>query len=265
MVKKDIKVTVYDNYFTGTKENHIHGVKYVRGHTSEILSLKNKEPFSHIFHFGEYSRVEQSFDDIDIVFEYNLGSIYQILKFAKLNNAKLIYSGSSTKFGDSGETIYQSPYALTKKINTEIIKTYSEWFNLEYAIAYFYNVYGKREISSGKYATLIAKYAHLHRNGHEKLPVVLPGTQKRNFTDIRDIISGLELIGDKGTGDGFGIGAREAYSIVDIVRLFNKEPEYLPERKGNRLTAPVLTELTEELGWKQQFFLEDYIKDIITN
>ena len=264
LIKSEIPVTVIDNYFTGSEDNHIDGATYIKSDTSNILDLKLDESFSHIFHFGEYSRVEQSFEDIDIVFKYNHNSIYPVLKFAKNKNAKFIYSGSSTKFGDSGENAYGSPYAFTKMINVEIIKTYAEWFDLDYAIAYFYNVYGEREISEGKYATLIAIYKKLYENNVEEFPVVLPGSQERNFTDVRDIVSALELIAVNGHGDGYGIGASESYKVIELVEMFGKKPEYLEERKGNRKIAPVLTELTKGLGWKQQFYLQDYINKIIS-
>ena len=48
-----------------------------------------------------------------------------------------------------------------KEINikyTELVENYGNWFNIPYAITYFYNVYGQREISSGQYATLIALF-----------------------------------------------------------------------------------------------------------
>ena len=141
------KCEVYsiDNYSSGSTDNHIDGVNYFRANTTEIAEIISFNP-SHIFHLGEYSRVEASFKDIDTVFESNMNSIYSILKFVKKTNAKLIYSGSSTKYGDNGLNKNTNPYAWTKSTNTELIKNYASWFNIDYAISYFYNVYGGREI-----------------------------------------------------------------------------------------------------------------------
>ena len=261
LVKNSVDVTSYDNYFTGSENNHIEGATYLKGETSNINEINFKKQFSHIYHLGEYSRVEQSFEDIDKVFEFNHQSIYQVLKFTKSQGAKLIYSGSSTKFGDNGDSVFESPYAFTKKANTDLIMAYAGWFSLDYAITYFYNVYGKREISDGNYATLIAKFTKLFKDGHSELPVVLPGNQSRNFTDIRDIVSALEMIGVSGSGDGYGIGAEESYTI--LVNMFGKKPLFLPARKGNRMSAPVKTEKTKSLGWKQNFRLKDYIDRIL--
>jgi UDP-glucose 4-epimerase len=68
--------------------------------------------------------VEQSFKDIEIVYEYNTRSMLSVLEFARSNNSKIIYSGSSTKFSDLDVGFAQSPYSFTKAMNTELIKNY---------------------------------------------------------------------------------------------------------------------------------------------
>ena len=62
------KITVIDNYFTGSEDNHIEDIKYINSHTKNINNLNLEFDFDYIFHFGEYSRVEQSFEDIFMVF-----------------------------------------------------------------------------------------------------------------------------------------------------------------------------------------------------
>lgn len=258
---KDSKNKVYslDNYFTGSKDNHIPGVTYIEGHTAQIGQLIDFVP-DYIYHLGEYSRVEQSFEDIEKVWQFNKDGIFAVLQFCRKTGAKLIYAGSSTKFGDGGLGRSQSPYAWTKATNTELVENYGTWFNVPYAITYFYNVYGNREISTGKYATLIALFKEKILNG-EPLSVVSPGAQKRNFTHVEDIISGLILVGENGYGDEFGIGSPEAFSILDIAKMFGGEIQMLPERKGNRMTADVVTEKTEALGWQPTRTIQDYIND----
>ena len=249
-----------DNYFTGTENNHIKGVTYIRGNTSEIDNLISFKP-SLIYHLGEYSRVEQSFDDIEKVWRFNKDGIFAVLEFCRKTGAKIIYAGSSTKFGDGGLGRDQSPYAWTKASNTELVINYGKWFNISYAITYFYNVYGPREISKGKYATLIALFKELKKT-NMPLGVVSPGTQKRNFTHVDDIINGLILVGEKGIGDDYGIGNDESYSIIEIANLFGGEIIMLPVRKGNRLSAEVMTEKTIELGWKPRKSIKKYIKNL---
>lgn len=254
------RVISVDNYFTGSTKNHVDDVEYIHASASDIDDHVDGADI--VYHLGEYSRVEQSFDDIEKVWDFNKNGIFAVLQFCKKHNAKLIYAGSSTKYADDGDGPHQSPYAWTKSSNTDLVQAYAKWFNIDYAITYFYNVYGKREIATGKYATLIAKFTQKMQFG-EPLTIVKPGTQLRNFTHIDDIVEGLVLVGEQGHGDGYGIGNPKAYSIIDVAGMFEPTAiDTLPERPGNRMTASVMTEKTESLGWQPKRELKDYIKQL---
>ena len=259
---KNTMVYSLDNYFTGKIENHTDGVHYIKGETLLIDDLINFKP-DIIFHLGEYSRVEQSFEDIEMVWKFNTQGTFAVLEFVRKTGAKLIYAGSSTKFGDNGAGSNASPYAWTKSSNTQLVKNYGAWFNIDFAITYFYNVYGKNEISEGKYATLIALFTRKHKN-NEALPVVSPGTQERNFTYIDDIVNGLILVGENGKGDGYGIGSKETYTVLEIAKMFKGKIEMLPERNGNRMTADLVSKKTEALGWEAKHNIKEYITQIIS-
>jgi UDP-glucose 4-epimerase len=255
---KSNQVYSLDNYSTGSAQNHIDGVTYIKGETKDIASLVTFSP-DLIYHLGEYSRVEQSFSDIEKVWEYNKLGTFSVLEFCRQHACKVVYAGSSTKFGDGGLGRSQSPYGWTKASNTELVENYGEWFGVPFAIVYFYNAYGKREIRSGKYATLIAIFAEKMKKG-EPLTVVSPGEQKRNFTHVDDIVSGLILVGDHGYGDEFGIGSPESFSILEIAELFGGQIQMLPERRGNRMVADVITDKTQGLGWKPVHSIKQYIE-----
>jgi len=268
LVKDGNIVYSLDNYFTGNKKNHIEGVNYIKGNTKDIFKLIDFTP-DIIYHLGEYSRVEQSFDDMRIVYEYNKIGTFEVLEFVRRTGAKLIYAGSSTKFGDGGIARNTSPYAWTKASNTELVINYGNWYGINYAITYFYNVYGPREIESGKYATLIALFKQKMKN-NEPLTIVSPGTQKRNFTHVDDIVDGLILVGKDGYGDEFGIGSDEAFSIVEVAQMFlglsykeaikEKKIVMLPPRRGNRMSAEVIIDKTKSLGWSAKKKLIDWIE-----
>ena len=273
LLKLGNEVVSLDNYFTGSEKNYIDGVKYIKGDTKDIFKIVDFTP-DIVYHLGEYSRVEQSFEDMRIVYEYNKIGTFEVLEFVRKTGAKLIYAGSSTKFGDGGIARNTSPYAWTKASNTELVINYGNWYGINYAITYFYNVYGHREISTGKYATLIALFREKMKRG-EPLTIVKPGTQKRNFTHIDDIVDGLILVGKNGYGDEFGIGSDEAYSIIEVAEMFLDMPineaikkekvVMLPERRGNRMNAEVITDKTKSLGWKPKRKLKDWIEVLREN
>ena len=263
LVEDKHEVYSLDNYSTGKLENHVNGVTYIEGDTINIHELINFVP-KIVYHLGEYSRVESSFEDFNVVWKSNKEGTFSVLKFCRDKKIKIVYAGSSTKFGDGGLGRSASPYAWTKSSNTELVKNFNKWFNMDYSIVYFYNVYGSREISKGRYATLIALFIEQYRN-NEPLTVVSPGTQLRNFTHIDDIIKGLVLVGDSGFGDNYGIGSAKSYSVLDIANMFNSEIKMLPERMGNRMNAEIVCDKTKKLGWSEEMSVEDYIRKAIKN
>lgn len=253
------RVISLDNYSTGSPANHVEGVEYRTGHTKDI-SIHVTETPDIIFHLGEYARTEKSFEDIEIVWDENKVGTLAVLEFWRRSGAKLVYAGSSTKYADEGAGKDQSPYAWSKATNTELVKNYGAWFGLPYAITYFYNVYGPREMA-GSFGTLIRIFTELYRNG-QPLTVVSPGTQMRNFTHVADIVEGLILVAENGEGDEFGIGSPDAYSVREVALLFGGEIIMMPERKGNRMTSAVLADRTRALGWKPTHTLPEYINEI---
>lgn len=250
------RVISLDTYFTGSRENHVDGVDYREGHTKDIESLV-PETLDLVYHLGEYSRVEKSLTEPSLVWDLNKLGTCAVLEFCRTRNTKIVYAGSSTKFGDGGLGRDQSPYAWAKATNTELVRNYGAWYGLPYAITYFYNVYGPGE-RAGSYGTVIEIFRQ-KRLGGLTLSVTSPGTQKRNFTHVDDIVDGLLLVGAKGLGDDFGIGDEQAYSILEVAQMFGGDIEMMPEVAGNRMGSNIDTSKTRLLGWKCKRGLSDYI------
>ena len=127
-------------------------------------------------------------------------------------------------------------------------------------IAYFYNVYGHGE-RAGSYGTVIEIFKQKHLSG-EPLTITSPGTQKRNFTHVDDIVNGLILVGADGTGDDFGIGDEHAYSILEVAQMFGGEIIMKPATQGNRMVSDIDTSKTHSLGWTPKKKLADYIAEV---
>ncbi len=253
------RVVSLDNYSTGLKENHIDGAEYIDGHTKDIEELLDFVP-DFIFHLGEYARTSESFNEVDVVWDYNVRGTFSVLEYCRKNKVRLIYAGSSTKFGDGGEGRNQSPYAWTKAHNTELVVHYGEWFGLDYVITYFYNVFGPRE-RTGKHGTLIEIYKDLYRQG-KPLGVVAPGDQKRNFTHVADIVNGLIKVSEVGSGDNYALGHEKKYTITEVADMFGVDVEILPERKGDRKESALdLSKTKKDLNWSAVRDLREYIED----
>ncbi len=257
------KVISLDNYFTGSKENHIEGAEYIEGHTKNIEELVSEVP-DVIYHLGEYSRVRQSLDEPEKVWDFNMKGTLSVLEFWRKTKAKLLYAGSSTKFTgpreDGVEGRDLAPYTWAKAANTDLVSNYARWYGLPFVTTYFYNVYGQRELAD-EHGTLIGIFRDKFIKG-EPLTVASPGTQKRCFTHVKDTVSGIILALEKGEGDGYGIGADDCHSLLDVAKMFSNNIEMLPQTKSTRSTNKVDVQKIKELGWEQKHKLEDYINEI---
>ena len=257
------KVISLDNYFNGSKENHITGAEYREGHTKDINKLVPETP-DIIFHLGEYARVTPSFDDIEKVYDMNVVGTFAVVEFCRRKGVnKLVYAASSTKFANDGDERNANPYSFSKAMNVDLINNYGLWYKLPYAICYFYNAFGPREKGVGKTATLIAKFEQQYLN-NEPLTVVKPGTQKRNFTYVGDLAKGIILTGEKGNGDGYTLGNTKEYSIIEIAQAFGGPISYMDGYPGRTESGEAPNKAREELGWNTTIDVLDYIKDFIS-
>lgn len=258
------RVISLDNYFNGSEDNHIAGAEYVRGETKDVETLCPAVP-DIIFHLGEYSRVLTSFEDIPLVWRLNVAGTFAVLEYCRKNGVRLVYAGSSTKFGefdDVSDGENQTPYAYFKSSNTQLVNNYGTWFGVDYAITYFYNVYGGREVFEGKYATLIGIFKENRRKGLP-LTVTAPGTQRRAFTHVDDTVEGLLLVGEQGRGDGYCIGTEKTYSIMDIARMWGGDVVMAPAKKGDRNMSKIHLEKMDSLGWSAKKDVADYIAESV--
>jgi UDP-glucose 4-epimerase len=251
------RVISLDNYSNGSENNHVAGAEYRRGHTKDIDRLVPETP-ALVFHLGEYARINASFDEPATVYDFNVAGTFGVAEFCRTRGVgKLVYAASSTKFAVEGDGRHQSPYAFTKATNIDLLIDYGRWYHLSYAICYFYNAFGPREVGEGKYATLIAKYEELTRR-HQPLPVHSPGTQRRAFTYVKDLARGIALVGEQGSGDGYALRADNSYTILQIAEAFGGPIELV---EGNPGRADVENDPTKarEIGWRPTVDVMDYI------
>ena len=263
----DARVVSIDNYFTGTQDHHVDDPRalYITASTVDVAKAWASAGLpapSAVYHLGEYSRIVQSFEDIDLTWEYNLHGTKEVVRFAHAHRARLLYAGSSSKFGNDGQDENLSPYAWTKAKNVEYIRNFATWYGLDYVITYFYNVYGPGQIRHGRYATVIGIFESQYQRG-EPLTVVSPGTQTRDFTHIDDIIEGIVICAERGSGDGYLLGTGQERPIVEVARLFGPQVAMVPARRGERVRGQADTARARALGWAPRRSLDGYVAEFV--
>ena len=259
-----------DNYSSGGKKNHIKSprVKYINADTKDISKVLSpyKKDINSIFHFGEFSRIYQSFLKMKDCIDSNTIGSHEVFNFCLSNKIKIIYSATSASIGNDGNDKNLSPYAFTKAKNLELLENLKKWFNFKFEIVYFYNVYGPGQIKTGSMSTVIGIFEDQFR---KKIPltVVRPGSQSRRFTHINDTIEACYYAWKKNECKHYSISNRKSYTIIEVAKLFDTKIKLLPPRKGERyasaLTSLNLSNKVNKLFGKID--LKNYIVNIVKN
>jgi len=265
--KTKFMIISIDNYSTGSVNNHIHhkNIKYIKSENINISKiLKNcKKKIKVIFHFGEFSRIYQSFLKPKECLNSNINNSFEVINFAKENKIKIIYSATSSSLGNNGKDENLSPYTWAKSKNIELIKNYSKWFGLKFELLYFYNVYGPGQILNGPMSAVIGIFENQFKR---KIPltVVKPGSQKRDFTHINDIINGCYLAFKKGKQKEYMLGTQKQHTVLQIAKMFKTKIKLLPPRDGERFESSMTNNNAFiYLGYKAKIEINDYIINII--
>jgi len=264
--KTSDRVISLDNYSAGIIKNHIRSrrVNYLNGNTVDFFKhfTKIKKKIKVIFHFGEFSRIFQSFENVKSCLNSNISGTQEVIKFCLENKIKIIYSATSASLGNNQEDQHLSPYAYSKSSNMNLIMNLNKWFNLKYEIIYFYNVYGPKQITDSKMSAVIAIFCKQYLN-KKPLTVVLPGTQSRRFTHVKDTVDGCYTAWKKNKNQHYLISSAKSYLIKRVAKLFSKNIVYIKKRKGERFKSTIIKSIRGKriikLPCKRA--LEDYVKD----
>ncbi len=268
--KTNYKIISLDNYSSGSKKKHIKNkrVKYLKGDILEIQKILNKykKNIKSIFHFGEFSRIYQSFKKFNECYQSNSIGSQAVFKFCLDNKIKLIYSATSASLGNKGNDKNLSPYAFTKSKNLELLENLKKWFNFKFEIIFFYNVYGPRQIKVGDMATVIGIFENQYLN-KKPLTVVKPGNQTRRFTHIFDTVQVCYEAFKADKCRYYSISNKNSYSILQVAKMFKSKIILLKPRSGERY-ASALTKISNNNKIIQKFGklqLKDYVSSFINS
>ncbi len=262
--KTNYSILSIDDYSSGSIKNHIKSkkIKYIKAHTKNISTILSRyiKNINCIFHFGEFSRIYQSFLQMNNCIQSNTIGTNAVFDFCLKNKIKLIYSATSASLGNRGKDKNLSPYAFTKSKNIEFLENLKKWFNFKYEVIFFYNVYGPNQISQGNMATVIGIFEDCYIK-NKPLPVVRPGNQTRRFTHIDDTIEVCFKAWKSNRCRYYSISNKKSYSIERVAKLFKSKIKFLAARRGERYASALSSISYNNLVFKSygKKDLKDYV------
>jgi len=262
--KGDYNITVIDNLCSNSSNRDYQelGVRYIIDDINNLDKIKYQDlDFDLIFHLAGLSRIQPSFHDPVSYFKANTLGTVQVCELAKRCGAKIVYAASSS--AEAGPHL--NPYAFTKWSGEEILKMYSDIYNMSTVSTRFFNVYGPRQPWEGTYATVIGIFERQY-NANEPLTITGTGEQRRDFTHVFDISNGMICL-SKGEykGEIYNLGTSRNHSINELAAMFKCETAYIPARLGEAWTTKADISKTQEVGYEPKELLNEYIEEFLKN
>ena len=275
LLEDNHEVISIDNYYTGTRENELDGCLYLdvdvsdhlRRHGAFGLESYQFNSIDVIFHLSAMSRIQPSFDYPEKTFRYNVNSTVNLLEYSKQKKIPIVYAGTSSIHGDK----YINPYTFTKWQSEEVIKMYSQLFDIPSCICRFYNAYGPYQSVEGDYCNVLGIFERQYKN-NEPLTITGDGKQRRDFVDVRDIVDGMVKCMEAMHGsidmiysaEIFELGVGKNYSINEIAKAFGEDypVRYIDSAPGEmRETLNTNTKARDLLGWNPTRDITNFIKE----
>jgi dTDP-L-rhamnose 4-epimerase len=165
-----------------------------------------------------------------------------------------------------------SVYAITKKVQEEMLLLFGKAYQIPVVALRFFNVYGPRQSLSNPYTGVAAIFLSRLMNG--SAPVVFEdGLQSRDFIHVRDIARAIlaSLEDPRGGQHAYNVGTGRSVSVLDVARTLN-------ERLGLELGATVSRQyragdvrhcyadaslIAAELGFRAEVSLEQGFGELI--
>ena len=196
--------------------------------------------------------------------------------------AKVIFTSSSEVYGDQNvelisETCHRNPksiYGVTKLAAEEYMQAYNSYYDLDYTILRYFNVYGPGQVAEFVLPRFIKAVMD------SKSPIVYgDGSQIRSFCYVDDIARGtlLALLSKKANSEVFNLGNdRDKITLLEtamkVIEISGKNltPRLVPFNDADRTAKrdinkriPDISKARKLLGYEPEVSLEEGIKKVM--
>ena len=271
------EVIVIDNESTDAHESFYWNEK-ASNYKIDICDYEAIKPLfkgvEYVFHLAAEARIQPTLENPILATQSNSVGTCTVLQCAKESGVKrVIYSSTSSAYGlnnpiPNEETMVKdclNPYSVTKTCGEELCQMYTRLFGLETVTFRYFNVYGNRQPIKGQYAPVIGIFLRQKKAG-QKLTIVGDGEQRRDFTNVEDVVEANVLAakseGQFVSGGLFNIGTGKNYSILEIAEIIGGDYEFIPPRLGeSRETLANINKAKSILKLEPTIQLEQWLRD----
>ena len=248
------KIIIIDNFIRGSRENMKSFINnpVVELHEADIRDSERLEQCiagcDYIFHMAAL-RINACAANPRDGFDVMLKSTFELAQLAvKHKIRKVIYSSSASVYGlaqnfptPETDNPYnnQTFYGAAKMWGEQLFRSYKFMYGLDYVALRYFNAYGPRMDTDGKYTEVMIKWLDCIRDGRNPL-IYGDGSTTMDFVYVRDIAkANIAALQADVTDEAFNIGNCEETSLKQLLGVLLKvndstlEPEHREENSIN--------------------------------
>lgn len=253
LIEEGERVTVFDNFATGKRENlapFLSSITLYEGDVRNYHQVREAvEGVNYVLHQAALPSVPRSVRDPITSNQVNVTGTLNFLTAARDAKVKrFVFASSSSVYGDS-ETLPKveemptnplSPYAISKLAGEKYCQAFARLYDFETVALRYFNIFGPRQDPTSQYAAVIPKFIMALRQ--ERSPTVYgDGKQSRDFTFVTNAVS-ANLLACKAEGVGgqvFNVACGARFSLLDLLgflqEIMNKkvDPKFEESQPGD--------------------------------
>lgn len=285
LVEEDVEeIIVFDNFVRGTRANleHLAGdprLRVIEADMNDSGALAEAmEGVDGVFLLAALWLL-QCAEDPRAGLDVNITGNFNVIEACRAANVKrLVFSSSASVYGDA--LIEPMPedhplnnrtfYGATKVAVEQMLTSYNEMYDLNYAALRYFNIYGPRQDYKNAYVSVIMRVLDRLDQG---LPPVLfgDGSQAYDFIYVKDVAAAnIAAMRSDVTDESFNIATGVKTSIRDLVALLQDivgsdlEPEHQPTSQvfvTDRVGDP--TKAKDLLGFEASTSLRQGLEELV--
>ena len=231
------RICILDNFIRGSHENMKNFsnnpiVKFVEGDIrNEALLEECIKDSDYVYHMAAL-RINACAADPNEGFEVMLKATFNLANFCvKHKVKKVIYSSTASVYGlaqnfptPESDNPYnnQTFYGGAKIWGEQLFRSYKFMYNLDYVALRYFNVYGSRMDTDGKYTEVMIKWLDCIRDS--KQPAIFgDGSDSMDFVHVTDVAKAnvLALLSDV-TDESFNVGDQVETNLKEMLAALLK-------------------------------------------
>lgn len=282
---KPKKIIIIDNLIRGSLENMVSFinnpvVEFVNGDIRDNTKLESCfKNIDYVFHMAAL-RINSCAANPEDGFEVMLKSTFNLAQLClKHKVKKVVYSSSASVYGlaqhfptPESDNPYdnQTFYGGAKLWGEQLFRSYKFMYGLDYVALRYFNVYGPRMDTDGKYTEVMIKWLDCIRDNKQPL-IYGNGSTSMDFVHVKDIAkANIAALVSVSTDNAFNVGFGHETSLKELLQILLKvnnsklEPKYMPENMVNPVSRRLAdtSKAAKMLNYKASISLEDGLKEL---